>query len=94
VSLVSEERTHVLRAGDLVLENVDARDPVGAFTLRRGGAEIDVSAPAFAAPAGADPRVAPFAVVAAALLADDERPTFTDGLQAQRLLDEVRRTAS
>jgi hypothetical protein len=43
---------------------------------------------------GADPRVAPFAQLALALLEDRERPTFTDGLQAQRLMDEVRRAAS
>jgi hypothetical protein len=83
-----------LQAGELTLENSDAHDPVGAFTLREGASELDVPRPRFAAPDGADPRVAPFAAHASALLASDERPTFTDGLQAQRLLDEVRRTAS
>ena len=92
VSLVAEERVHRLEAGDLVLENRHATDPVGAFdALRRwaGGRRPDV-----AAAAGADPRVAPFAALALALLEDRERPTFTDGLQAQRLMDEVRKLGS
>jgi predicted dehydrogenase len=92
VSLVEEERVHRLEAGDLVLENRHATDPVGAFTLTDGGRPIDV--PALRRPPGADPRVAPFAALALALLEDRERPTFTDGLQAQRLMDKVRRTAS
>lgn len=92
VSLVAEERAHRLEAGDLVLENRHATDPVGEFTLTDGGRAIDVEP--LRPPAGADPRVAPFAVLALALLEDRERPTFTDGLQAQRLMDEVRRAAS
>jgi predicted dehydrogenase len=91
LSLVDNERVHRLRAGDLVLENVDARDPV-SFALRRRDERIEVAP--LPLPEGADPRVAPFAVHAAALLGDTERPTFTDGLQAQRLLDEIRRAAS
>jgi predicted dehydrogenase len=91
VSLVADERVHRLQAGALVLENRDASDPVGAFTLTDGDRAVDV--PALQAPAGADPRVGPFAVLALALLEDRERPTFTDGLQAQRLMDEVRRAA-
>ncbi len=92
VSLVAEERVHRLEAGDLVLENRHATDPVGAFTLTDGGQAVDV--PTLPAPPDADPRVAPFAALALALLEDRERPTFTDGLQAQRLMDEVRRAAS
>ncbi|MDX6423913.1 MAG: hypothetical protein QOI67_1384 [Gaiellaceae bacterium] len=92
VSLVAEERVHRLEAGDLVLENRHATDPVGAFTLTDGGRAVDV--PALELPAGADPRVAPFAVLALALLEDRERPTFTDGLHAQRLMDEVRKLGS
>jgi predicted dehydrogenase len=92
VSLVAETRIHRLRAGELVLENVDPRDPVGAFALRRGKDTLEVAS--LPLPEGADPRVAPFAAHAAALLEDAERPTFTDGLHAQRLLEEVRRAAS
>ena len=92
VSLVSGERVHRLEAGDLVLENRHETDPVGAFTLTAGGRSVEV--PALSAPPGADPRVAPFASLALALLEDAERPTFTDGLQAQRLMDEVRKLGS
>jgi predicted dehydrogenase len=92
VSLVSNQRVHRLEAGDLVLENRHATDPVGAFTLTDGGQAVDV--PTLPAPPGADPRVAPFASLAVALLEDRERPTFTDGLQAQRLMDEVRKLGS
>lgn len=92
VSLVAEKRVHRIEAGDLVLENLHATDPVGAFALTAGGRAVDV--PPLQPPPGADPRVAPFAALALALLEDRERPTFTDGLQAQRLLDEVRRAAS
>lgn len=91
VSLVADERVHRLRAGNLVLENRDPSDPVGAFTLAEGDRAVDV--PQLKTPTGADPRVAPFAALALALLEDRERPTFTDGLQAQRLMDEVRRAA-
>jgi predicted dehydrogenase len=86
VSLVADKRVHRLTAGELVLENVDPADPVGAFTLT--GEQLPQPR------TSADPRIEPFAVHAAALLADAERPTFTDGLQAQRLMDEVRRAAS
>jgi predicted dehydrogenase len=92
VSLVTEERVHRLEAGDLVLENRHTTDPVGAFTLTEGGRPVD--ARPLRRPPEADPRVAPFAALALALLEDRERPTFTDGLQAQRLMDEVRRSAS
>jgi predicted dehydrogenase len=92
VSLVAEERVHRLEAGDLVLENRHPTDPVGAFTLTDGGRAVDV--PGLRPPPGADPRVAPFAALANALLEDRERPTFTDGLQAQRLIDEVRKLGS
>jgi len=92
VSLVAEERVHRLEAGDLVLENRHATDPVGAFALADGGRAVEVTA--LRSPLGADPRVAPFAALALALLEDRERPTFTDGLQAQRLMHEVRRAAS
>jgi predicted dehydrogenase len=94
VSLVSETRVHRLNAGSLTLENRDPVNPVCPFVLRRDGVPLDVPAPALRAPAGADPRIEPFAALAAALLIDGERPTFTDGLQAQRLIDEVRRAAS
>ena len=92
VSLVSEERVHRLEAGDLVVENRHATDPVGAFTLTDGGREVDV--PGLRSTPGADPRVAPFAALALALLEGRERPTFTDGLHAQRLMDEVRKLGS
>jgi predicted dehydrogenase len=94
VSLVAEQRIHRLRAGELVLENVHPSDPIRAFTLRRGKRVIDVPRPVFQATAEADPRIEPFAAHARALLDDTERPTFTDGLHAQRLLDEIRRAAS
>jgi predicted dehydrogenase len=94
VSLVSERRVHRLEADELVLENVHATDPVGAFTLAFRGRAVDVPPPALRAPADVDPRVEPFAAHALALLEDRERPTFTDGLHAQRLLDEIRRSAS
>ena len=93
VSLVAEERVHRLEAGDLVLENRHATDPVGAFTLTDGGRRGRRPGVA-TAPPGADPRVAPFAALALALLEDRERPTFTDGLHAQRLMDEVRKLGS
>jgi predicted dehydrogenase len=91
VSLVEAERVHRLEAGDLVLENLHATDPVGTFTLTHGGRAVEVET---LPTGGRDPRVAPFAVHARALLDDAERPTFTDGLQAQRLLDEIRRAGS
>jgi predicted dehydrogenase len=91
VSLVETERVHRLEAGDLVLENVHPRDPVTAFALRHGREVVAVER--LRATAG-DYRVAPFAVHARALLDDTERPTFTDGLHAQRLLDEIRRAGS
>lgn len=91
VSLVEEERVHRLEAGDLVLENVHPTDPVSAFALRHGRGVVAVDA---LRPISGDPRIAPFAVHARALLDDTERPTFTDGLQAQRLLDGIRRAAS
>ena len=94
VSLVADRRVHRLRAGDLVLENVHASDPTGAFTLHAEGRDVDVPKQPLPVPAAADPRIAPFAVHARALLDDAERPTFTDGLHAQRLLDEIRRAAS
>jgi predicted dehydrogenase len=94
VSLVEGARTHRLEAGDLVLENSHPTDPIGAFTLHRGGRVVDVAPPPLRAPEGVDPRVEPFACHARALLDDTERPTFTDGLHAQRLLDEIRRAAS
>ena len=93
VSLVADERVHRLEAGDLVLENrrrerprrrvhAHGRRPCGR---RSGRCRLRPEA---------DPRVGPFAALALALLEDRERPTFTDGLQAQRLMDEVRRAAS
>jgi predicted dehydrogenase len=93
VSLVGEQRVHRLEAGDLVLENTHPTDPVRAFTLRRGGRSMEVPRPALEATHDADPRVEPFLAHARALLDDGERPTFTDGLRAQRLLEEIRRTA-
>jgi predicted dehydrogenase len=94
VSLVADARVHRLEAGELVLENVHPTDPVGAFTLRRGGNEVAIPRARHRAPKGSDPRVAPFAAHARALLDGEERPTFTDGLHAQRLLDEIRRIGS
>lgn len=94
VSLVASERVHRLRSNELVLENAHATDPVGAFVLRHGGEIVDVPDAALTAPEDADPRVEPLAAHARSLLEDGERPTFTDGLQAQRLLEEVRRAAS
>ena len=92
VSLVAQERVHRIESGDLVLENRHATDPVGAFTLTDSGRAVAVSP--LPAPPEADPRVAPFAALALALLEDRERPTFTDGLQAQRLMDAVRKLGS
>jgi predicted dehydrogenase len=92
VSLVARERVHRLESGALVLENRHATDPVGAFTLTDRGRAVAVSP--LPAPPGADPRVAPFSVLALALLEDRERPTFTDGLQAQRLMNAVRKLGS
>jgi predicted dehydrogenase len=90
VSVVDEVRFHELRAGDLVLRTQGA-DPVD-FELRRGDVRVEVDS--LPLPVGLDPRVAPFVVHARALLEDRDRPTFTDGLHAQRLLDQVRRFAS
>ena len=70
-----------------------ATDPVGAFTLTDSGRAVDVLGAA-TGPSGGDPRVAPFAALALALLEDRERPTFTDGLQAQRLMDAARKLGS
>ena len=89
VSLIADARVHSVRAGDAVLENVDLRNPV-AFELRIRGHTIEFPG----ASASPDPRIAPLAEHARALLTDSDRPTFTDGLHAQRLLDEVRRAAS
>lgn len=95
ISLVSREHVHRLRSGDLVLENADRRDPVRAFTLRRGGVELEVPPPRFRVSRAADGRIEPLATHAAALLAGDpDVPSFADGLRAQRLLDDVRRLAS
>jgi predicted dehydrogenase len=90
VSVVEALSVHELRAGDLVLRT-RGTDPVD-FELRRGDAQVEVAR--LPLPARLDPRVAPFVVHARALLEDRERPTFTDGLHAQRLLDGVRRFAS
>ena len=91
VSLVEDERMHRVEAGELVLESLHPTDPVGTFALRRRGGIVSVEP---LPPTSGDPRIAPFAVHARALLAGADRPTFTDGLQAQRLLEEVRRAAS
>lgn len=90
VSVVDEVSVHELRAGDLVLRTQGA-NPVD-FELRRGDVRVEVDP--LPLPVGLDPRVAPFVVHARALLEDRDRPTFTDGLHAQRLLDQVRRFAS
>jgi predicted dehydrogenase len=90
VSVVEAASVHEVRAGDLVLETRGS-NPVD-FELRHADAPVDVAP--LPLPNGLDPRVAPFVVHARALLEDRDRPTFTDGLQAQRLLDEVRRFAS
>ena len=92
VSLVADERVHRLEAG-----GSRAREPRRDRPRRRVHAHRR-------RPCGRRPGVAgfrpgpirasaPFAVLALALLEDRERPTFTDGLQAQRLMDEVRRAA-
>ena len=90
VSIVASVPVHEVRAGTLDL--VAATPNPVEFELRRGHEPVEVEQ--LPLPDGRDPRVAPFAVHARALLEDTERPTFTDGLQAQRLLDEIRRTAS
>lgn len=90
VSLVAGAHAHEVRSGDLVLR-LRGSNPV-EFELRRGSSAIRV--PPLRRRAGLDPRTAPFVVHARALLAGGDRPTFADGLLAQRLLDEVRRSAS
>jgi predicted dehydrogenase len=91
VSVVATTTVHELRAGDLVMRTRSGSNPVD-FELRLGETVLPV--PPLPLPDGLDPRTAPFAVHARALLEDLERPTFTDGLHAQRLLDEARRSAS
>lgn len=91
VSLVANATAHELRAGQLVLRTRSETNPVD-FELRRGDEVVAVDP--LPLPVGLDPRTSPFVVHARALLEDGERPTFTDGLQAQRLMDEVRRSAS
>jgi UDP-N-acetyl-2-amino-2-deoxyglucuronate dehydrogenase len=90
VSVAEAVNAHEVRAGELVLR-ARGSNPVD-FELRHADGPVDVEP--LPLPNGLDPRVAPFAVHARALLEDRDRPTFTDGLQAQRLLDEVRRSAS
>ena len=94
VSLVAPTARHrVELRGDrtLVLENRAARDPVTPFALTLDGDRVELPP---APVADGDPRIAPYTVHAAALLAGDEVPTFADGLAAQRLLDAARRVAS
>lgn len=95
VSLVAEERVHRLACGNVVLENVDARDPVRPFTLVAAGAPVDVASPPYRVAAHEDGRIEPLAAHARRFLDEREefRPSFTDGLQAQRLLDAARRAA-
>ena len=89
VSVVEAASSHEVRAGDLVLRTRGS--PVD-FELRHK--DVPVELDPLPLPPGLDPRVAPFVEHARALLEDRERPTFTDGLQAQRLIDGVRRYAS
>ena len=98
VSLVAEKRVHRVVAGDVVLENRDSRDPVRGFVLTRAGERVDVGEPRLLVAPGADGRIEPLAAHARAFLDVLERgesfaPSFTDGLQAQRLLDAARRAA-
>jgi predicted dehydrogenase len=98
VSLVARERVHRLEAGDVVLENRDPRDPVRTFVLTRAGERVDVPEPPLRVQPDADGRIEPLAAHAqrflAALAAGEPfAPSFTDGLQAQRLLDAARRAA-
>ena len=94
VSLVAPSAHHRVElrgAHTLVLENCDPVDPVTPFTLTLDGEPVDVPR---ASPPDGDPRIAPYAVHAAALLAGGEVPTFADGLAAQRLLHAAREAAS
>ena len=98
VSLVASDRVPRLEAGDVALENTDARDPVRGFTLTRGGEPIPIADPPFEVARDADGRIEPLAAHARAFLDAVEHgasftPSFTDGLQAQRLLDAARRAA-
>ena len=103
VSLVAEAPLHrvdiVGTEGTLVLESRSATDPVGAFALTLDGEPVETPPPSFAAPSGADPRIAPFASHAAALVralrsGSPASPSFEDGLRAQRLVAAARRATS
>ena len=94
VSLVGDEHVHRVDVrgsrGALVLENLDPHDPVGAFTLAVDGELLASPGPAHGVTAS-DPRVEPFAVLAASLAAavrsgGSVTPSFEDGLRAQRLI--------
>lgn len=108
VSLVSAgERTHRVvvygERGRLVVEATDPDDHMRGFVARLEPAEgptreLPLEPPAWSAPKGADGRIEPLAVHAAALveaLAGGRRaaPSFTDGLAAQRLLAATQRSA-
>jgi predicted dehydrogenase len=93
VSLVGTERIHrvelVGESGTLMLENRDARDPVGTFSLTLDGEKIVEPSPS---PMDDDPRVEPFTVLAASLAAavrsgEPMSPSFDDGLRAQQLIE-------
>jgi predicted dehydrogenase len=91
VAAAAHHRVELHGERTLVLENADATDPVTPFTLTVDGEPVDV--PREPRPGG-DPRIVPYAVHAAALLAGDDVPTFADGLAAQRLLHAAREAAS
>jgi predicted dehydrogenase len=92
------------RHGRLVLENNHDSDPIRPFGVRvaEGDGELEtlpLDSPMYPAPGGIDPRVEPFAAHAAGLVEalrnnSEYRPSFADGLRAQRLLDGVRASAA
>jgi predicted dehydrogenase len=103
ISLVAERRVHRVEVrgerGSIVLENVDPRDPVGAFTIARDDAPLPLLAQPHATVTDSDPRVEPFAVCAASLAAavrggGSVSPSFEDGLRAQRLVAAAHRSAA
>jgi predicted dehydrogenase len=90
--------------GRLVVQNLDSRDPVRPFDVlvATGNGDLErlvLEPPRYPVAAGVDPRVEPFAVHAAGLIAavrsaTTYTPSFAEGLRAQRLLDALRESAA
>jgi len=102
VSLVADEHVHRVEVrgerGGLVLENLDPSDPVGAFSLSVDGELVSPPGRAHVA-TESDPRVEPFAVLAASLATavrsgGSVTPSFEDGLRAQRLIAAAHRASA